>query len=97
MPQSMEGPCPAAELWPGQGKAAALESYLDGIKIRTMAEEKVRSLRTAETESSKSPETIAWLISWSRRLDRGEQGRSGGWLGQRNPEPEKILDTRGKE
>ena len=56
-----------------------------------MAEEKVRSLRTAETESSKSPETIAWLIL-ARRLGSGELGRSGGWLGQRNPEPEKILD-----
>ena len=38
LPQSMEGPCPATEHWPGSGlqrlgKAAALESYLDGIKI----------------------------------------------------------------
>ena len=63
---------------PETGESCSFGVLFGRNKNTTMAEETVRSLRSAETVSSKSPETIAWLILVPETgLGRGEQGRSG--------------------
>ena len=83
---------------PETGESCSFGVLFGRNKNTTMAEEKVRSLRSAETESSKSPETIACGSSWLWRL--GRAGRSGPeWAGsdRETKNQRKSWQKRGKE
>ena len=93
----MEGPCPATEHWPGSGlqrlgKAAALESYLDGIKIRLWPRKKSEAFGRRRQCHQRVRRRLLGS-SWSRRRAGPED-----WVGSdRETQNQRKSWTRGKE
>ena len=79
----MEGACPAAELWPGSGlqrqeKAAALESYLDGIKILLWPRKKSEAFgRRRQSHQRVRRRLLGAHLGSGDWAELGDLGRSG--------------------